>query len=180
MAQLLSSAEGNRRQKSAAKRKTHSLRIDMTPMVDLGFLLIAFFVMTAEMAKPTVLNLAMPKDGEPTDLCNSCAITVLLGKNHTVYYYEGAWNDAIETNSIAQTNLSASGLRSIINDKQRRLDAGFQKAGGRSALMLLIKPAPGASYKTVVDLLDEATIDAVKKYTLVKISSEELSWLAEK
>ena len=46
-------AELNMPQK-AGKRKMHSLRVDFTPMVDLGFLLISFFMLTTTMANPRI------------------------------------------------------------------------------------------------------------------------------
>jgi biopolymer transport protein ExbD len=60
------------------KMKKHELKIDMTPMVDLGFLLISFFVITTELSKPTALNLIMPTKGIAMDLGESNALTVLL------------------------------------------------------------------------------------------------------
>ena len=90
----------------------------MTPMVDLGFLLIAFFVITTELSKPTVTDLYMPKDGNPTPLGNSNALTVLLGKNNTVFFYHGDWEEATKKDQIYQTNFSYSkGLGDVIRKK---------------------------------------------------------------
>jgi biopolymer transport protein ExbD len=156
------------------RMKRHNLKVDMTPMVDLGFLLIAFFVITTELSKPTVMNLAMPKDGINSDLACSKALTVLLD-NNKIYYYQCDWDKAEKEGMIFTTNFSAKGLRRIINEKQRELDS--RQLAGRDELMLLIKPASSASYKNVVDVLDEATISIVKKYAIVPLSAGEQDWL---
>src|SRR3954465_6674792 len=75
------------------KPKKLSTRVDMTPMVDLGFLLITFFIFTSTMSTPTTLGLNMPKDEKDPQKQNeakeSGSLTILLGKNDNVYYYEG-------------------------------------------------------------------------------------------
>lgn len=46
--------------------------------------------------------------------------------------------------------------------------------------MILIKPGKEANYKTIIDILDEATINIVKKYAVLKQSIEEVDWLGKK
>lgn len=172
---------GSRKRRGVMRMTRHNLRVDMTPMVDLGFLLITFFVITTELTKPTVMNLYMPKeDGPPMGLGESGALTVLLDGNK-MYYYNGKWEDAIKKNTIRETSFSGNNdLRKIISDKQRKLDATAKNKEGRNVLMLLIKPGSKASYKNVVDVLDEATISMVKKYAILKISEEERKWVEQK
>ena len=57
-----SSDNGHKKGPGVKKAKKLSTRVDMTPMVDLGFLLITFFVFTATLSSPTTLDLNMPKD----------------------------------------------------------------------------------------------------------------------
>ena len=185
MAQVNSSNENPSIRKRAGVRRMlkHNLKVDMTPMVDLGFLLITFFVITTELSKPTMMNLYMPKDGgEPTPLGDSNALTFLLGKNNTVYYYNGIWEEAVNKNEVFETSYSGKeGLRKIITEKQQRLQQNIAKnKEGRDGLMMLIKPSPASSYKNVVNLLDETTINAVKKYAVVKLSPEEMEFLKRK
>lgn len=157
----------------------HSLKVDMTPMVDLGFLLITFFVMTAELAKPTTMPLYMPADGPPSPLGDSNALTILIAEDK-MYYYNGDWEKAVQTETIYKTSFTGSAdLRSIIGDKQRLLDSTQRHKEGRDGLMMLIKPGHTAAYESVVDVLDEATISRVKKYAIVKLTEEEEKWLAE-
>src|SRR6185436_20287053 len=94
------------KRRSVTRSKKYSLRIDMTPMVDLGFLLITFFVMTIQLSKPAVVNLNMPKDGPEMPVGNSKAMTMLLDKGDAVYYYEGDWQQALKESRIIKTNLS--------------------------------------------------------------------------
>jgi biopolymer transport protein ExbD len=73
------------------RRRLHaSLRIDMTPMVDLGFLLITFFIFTTTMSEPKVMNLAMPKEqGDSTEVKQSRSLTLILAGDDKIYAYEG-------------------------------------------------------------------------------------------
>ncbi len=70
-------------------QKKHNMKVDMTPMVDLGFLLITFFVMTVELNKPGNLSLIMPKEGPPSKVAASNVISVLIDGEGKIYYYEG-------------------------------------------------------------------------------------------
>lgn len=168
----------SRKQAGVRRMVKHNLKIDMTPMVDLGFLLISFFVITTELSKPTAMQLNMPKDGVNSELGELNALTILLAKNNTVYYYQGNWENASKSGGIIQTNFSGKeGLRKVIMEKQNSLDRNSKMKEGRNGLMMLIKPAEEASYKNVVDVLDEATISVVKKYAVIKISKEEKEWL---
>jgi len=157
------------------RRKLHNaLRIDMTPMVDLGFLLITFFIFTTTLSAPKVTHLIMPaEDGPPMPIPESKTLTVLLGAENKVYAYEGLWEDAIQNNRIMTTNYHISdGLGKLIRDKQKRLDVLDQKQH-RNSLVLVIKPLPVSSYKNVIDALDETIINDVKKFVIDKPSMAE-------
>lgn len=177
MAQIDTPATPQRHRAGVRKMMKGNLRVDMTPMVDLGFLLIAFFVLTTRMGSPTVMNLNMPRtDGSPTPIGDSYALTVLLGGRS--YYYEGDWDKAVKAGKVFPvTNLE---LRTIIIRKQHQLDNTAQYKFGRDGLMLLIKPSESAAYRTIVDMLDEATIGNVKSYALVEATSSEKEWLKTK
>ena len=167
----------NRRRAGLRPLKKHSVKMDMTPMVDLGFLLIAFFVMTTELSKPTVVNLNMHKEGPPMTLGNSDALTVLLDEKDRVYYYQGNWKEAFANGQVFKTNFSeTNGLGKLIREKQQWLDTRDMKEG-RNGLMLLIKAGEGASYENVINALDEAMINIVKKYTVLATGPEEMEWM---
>lgn len=169
----------NNRRRAGARPKKHTPKTDMTPMVDLGFLLISFFVITTELSKPMTTNLNMPADGPPTDLGESGALTVLLGKANTLFYYHGDWKKAAETKTITKTGFSPNGgIGDVIRQKQKWLDA-HNKQEGRNGLMLLIKPGPDANYENVVDMIDQALINNVQKYAIVKMLPGENKYLAD-
>jgi len=157
----------------STKRRLHpSLRIDMTPMVDLGFLLITFFILTTTLSDQSVMKLYMPHDGDPTPQKKSKVLTVLLGNNNKIYAYEGAFEEAKKENRIIATSYNeAAGIGELIRKKQRQLEG--RTKDGKETLVYLIKPTKGSNYRNIVDALDEATINGVKKYMLVDASAEE-------
>jgi biopolymer transport protein ExbD len=160
------------------KRKLHpALRIDMTPMVDLGFLLITFFIFTTTISEKKVMKLYMPPDGPSTKLGESKVLTVLLGQGNKVYAYEGKFEDAVRENRITATTYNeGNGIGNLIREKQKKLQATDMKEG-RNTLVFLIKPTKQATYRNTVDALDEATINDVKRYMIVDVSPEEKSYL---
>ena len=184
------------------KAKKLSTRIDMTPMVDLGFLLITFFIFTTTMSSPTTLKLNLPKDTDKEEEQNkakeSGALTIMLGKGNNVYYYEGQLKvDAAGNNFKASTMKE---IRSIIlkkkadvisryrkdqgciderlaEYKKKNLDKGLKDAEEsceQEDLVVVIKPTEEATYKNTVDILDEMSICRVLKYAMVKITPDEL------
>ncbi|HZE84174.1 MAG TPA: biopolymer transporter ExbD [Puia sp.] len=153
---------GHKKGPGVKKAKKLSTRVDLTPMVDLGFLLITFFIFTTTMSQPTAMKLFLPKDTDKPDeqnkLKESAALTVMPGKQNKVYYYEG-----LDPTKIQTSNFKA--IRDVILDKKRRTDA--------KDFMVILKPTQDATYKNTVDLLDEMTIDGIKRYALVDITLDE-------
>ncbi len=166
MAEMDTSGGGHHKKGPGVKKaKKLSTRVDLTPMVDLGFLLITFFIFTTTLSSPTALKLNLPKDADKPEEQNktaaSGALTVLLGKNNDVFYYEGE----LAPNG---SNFKSSNFKEIRNEiiskKQNTKEKDF---------MVIIKPGNESTYKNVIDILDEMTINVVKRYALVDIAESE-------
>jgi len=171
------------------KAKKLSTRVDMTPMVDLGFLLITFFIFTATMSTPTTMDLNMPKDTEKKDdetkVKQSGALTIMLGKKDKVYYYEGELLP--DGSNFKSTDFK--GIRDVIIKKKRDVIAHYTpnaeceakaKEKGKPVsdcfdtdFVVVIKPTDDANYKNTVDILDEMTINLVKRFAMIKITDVE-------
>lgn len=167
MAEMDTSGGGHKKKGPGVKKgKKQSTRVDLTPMVDLGFLLITFFIFTTTMSQPTAMKLNLPKDvDKPEDqnkLKESAAFTVMPSKANMVYYYEG-----LDPSKLQQSTFK--GIRDIILDKKRRTDP--------KDFMVILKPTKDATYKNAVDILDEMKIDDVKRYALVSISPDEYKFV---
>lgn len=154
--------DGHKKGPGVKKAKKMSTRVDMTPMVDLGFLLITFFIFTTTMAQPTAMNLFMPKDVDKPDDQNKVketgAFTILLGKADQVYFYEG----------MDPTKLQASNFKLIREEIMKK-----KQNTNPEDLVVIIKPSEDATYKNTVDILDEMTINEIKRYAMVDITEDE-------
>src|SRR4051812_15397389 len=92
----------NRHHHGVAKKKL-STRVDLTPMVDLGFLLITFFIFTTSLAQPVAMNLAMPDDKpdlEPLTTSEKKTLTLILADNNRIFYYDGVFEGHLSKTSL--------------------------------------------------------------------------------
>jgi biopolymer transport protein ExbD len=185
---------GHKKGPGVKKAKKLSTRVDMTPMVDLGFLLITFFIFTATMSSPKTMDLNMPKDTEDkkdeTKVKQSGALTIMLGKEDKVYFYEGELApDGSNFKSSTFKEIRNEIIRKkqevikahIHDDKCEEMKAKAKEKGDpnweRSDLdrdfVVVIKPNEEATYKNTVDMLDEMTINNVKRFAMIKIAPTE-------
>ncbi len=143
-----------------------STRVDLTPMVDLGFLLVTFFVFTTTMAQPKVMKINMPND-KSTDVndevCETCALTVLLDKNNKLYYYEGLDKNAV----YKQTTYSHDGIRTLITEKKKRVSAANRD------MVLIIKSSDQSTLKNLVNVIDESNIAMIKRYYMAELNEQD-------
>ncbi|MDQ6755327.1 MAG: biopolymer transporter ExbD [Bacteroidota bacterium] len=162
MAEMEVKSGGHKKGPGVKKGKKLSTRVDLTPMVDLGFLLITFFIFTTTMSQPTAMKLAMPKDTDKPDELNkvkeSGALTIMLGKGNVVYYYFGNDPQKLQTTGYKD-------IRGIILDKKKNTPA--------DDLFITIKPDKDATYANAVNILDEMTIDDIKRYAMIDPTDDE-------
>lgn len=164
MAEIEKAKSGNRNKKFAFIKK--NTKVDLTPMVDLGFLLITFFVFTTTLSLPTVMSLNMPFDKVPPGdpICESCVLTILLAKDNVVKYYEGmAENNPV----IKETTFDNNGIRDIIVQKRKAVQ---KLKGTADDFVMIIKPTDESNFQNFVDIIDEVAINNVKHYYTAEIN----------
>ena len=135
-------------------------------MVDLGFLLITFFIFTTTMSQPTAFKLTLPKEDATKEQQNLSSeegtLTILLSKDNHIFYYEGT----LKAKGENFKNATYSGENSIRNTILRKKNQLIAKYGNDDKMVIVIKPYKDAIYKNLVDILDEMQININRKYAL--------------
>ncbi|MDD3039346.1 biopolymer transporter ExbD [Bacteroides sp.] len=180
-----------------SKQKKISVRVDFTPMVDMNMLLITFFMLCTTLNIPQTMEISMPSnDKDITEEQKSMvkasqAITLLLGGDNKLYYYEGE-PDYKDYSSLKETSYTPDGIRDVLLHKnavavnkvralkQQKLDLkitddDFKKQvteikGGKDTPTVIIKATDDASYENLIDVLDEMQICNIGKYVITDIA----------
>lgn len=187
------------------KQKKMNCRIDFTPMVDMNMLLITFFMLCTSLSKPQTMEITMPtNDKDVTEqqrskVKASQAIVMLLAENDRLYYYTGLpkYNDPKGT--LHETSYQEDGIRKML--LERNIDANIEVAklkeqknlmkitkeqftkqldeikGGKNTPTVIIKALDTASYKNLIDALDEMSICNIGKYVIDKVTPQEVSMI---
>jgi biopolymer transport protein ExbD len=210
MAEIADSGGGGHKKGGKRRAKKQSTRVDMTPMVDLAFLLLTFFVLTSTFSKPKSMELSLPAppDDPKTQPPVKNGVTFLLTKEDKIFYYVGEFYqagnpDGKEPTTLKETNFSSEGLHKLLaeqnkwaideiegfakkNKSGQMADTTFKRkavdaTADRRAITVLIKTDDQATYKNAIDMLDELKINNVGKRVLgVDMSAPEYALLQEK
>ncbi|MEI6677929.1 MAG: biopolymer transporter ExbD [Mariniphaga sp.] len=199
-------AQNNNKGNKKGRVKKMSTRVDFTPMVDLGFLLITFFMLATTLNKPQTMEIAMPSkeklaEADQQKIKASRAVTILLGKDNKVFYYEGTRENDIDP-VLNQTDFSPKGIRQFLISKNYEImvsirdlklkkeartlsDKEFETKkneiiGDKKAPIVLIKCTDDSSYRNLIDALDEMAICNIGRYAIVDITPFDLDLIAKK
>ena len=157
-------AEINTSSKNSGKYQHKNIRVDLTPLVDLGFLLITFFVITTTLQQPHVMKLVMPKDSiDSTLLPRSTTLILILERHDSIGYYDGL------SKEIKFTDFGK--MRNLIQQKQVSLTNNHIN---RNELILVIKPTPESTYKNFIDAMDEVLINDCQHYFVAEPAPGEM------
>ncbi len=170
MAEMDTSSGGSHKKGPGVKKQVKkSTRVDLTPMVDLGFLLITFFVFTTTMSQSTAMAMNEPKDvkdkKDQKEVKASGAMTILLGKANQVYYYQGLLDEKTLSQQFKSTNFKE--IRGLITEKK--------KGTNIDDLMYIIKADDESTFGNSMNIIDEMTICGIPPghYAEDKISNTE-------
>lgn len=168
----MNTSGGGSHKKGKKKVRTKKIptRVDLTAMVDLGFLLITFFMLATTFNKPKTMEVNKPaKEEEPEKeppIKMSKTATLMLGKGDKIYAYVSPDEiDATTELELDSLSYAPSGLRKFIQRRQAEVQAQW---GNKDDLFVMIKPLPSSSFKNIVDVLDEMTITDVKRYAILE------------
>ena len=166
------SATQNKAGASGKRQNRRSTRVDLTPIVDLGFLLVTFFVFTTTMATPKAMTIVVPNSSQLNNdlICETCVLTLLPDAKNKLYYYEGSGNNL----NLKSTDYSANGIRKIIAAKKQQVNA----LRGANQMVLIIKTTRASSFKNMIDIIDEANINIIMRYYLDEPSTAETAAIA--
>jgi biopolymer transport protein ExbD len=168
MSDLTQSSENNSRRSKLRSRKT-STRIDMTPMVDLAFLLLTFFVMTTTLNKNFAMIIEPPEKAseinKPTPISDKRILTLILGDRNKIYWYQGLNDPKVEV-----TNFSNDGIRKVLAEKKQQI----------KNMYVLIKATNHSKYQNIIDILDELAINSIESYAIVDMTSVDRDLIALK
>ncbi len=183
--------------------KQSAARIDMTPMVDLAFLLLTFFVLAATLAKPRAQEIIYPDDAisDPTPLNSKNALTLLLGEDDEhIAYYHGMWNNS--DTLVHYTSLTREGIRPVLFMRNSEylnrmaLFDGRTQSGQitqsefeqlkrevishQTKFMVIVKTLPETPFRLVIDAMDELNMTDVKRRVIQEMTEEEANALRQK
>jgi biopolymer transport protein ExbD len=152
--------------KGSHNRRRSRTHIDMTPMVDLAFLLLTFFVLTTSLNKNYALPIAIPEQNvpDPPPISASKVLTLLLGENDNIYWYQG-----YPDHPVSKTVFSSQGIRKLLQQKGKEI----------THMTVLVKASDKSRYKNVVDIVDEMTILGIDRYAMVDITPEEKTLISK-
>jgi biopolymer transport protein ExbD len=146
--------------KKRKKGRRLGIRIDMTPLVDVAFLLLTFFMLTTSMSRPQTMEINLPPDKEvKVEVAESNLMTLRVTDKGDIF-----WSTGIESpKRIAYTD-----LRAFLRDK----------IAGNPKLIVVLKIDRAGKYNTMVNLIDELNLAQITRFSLAPMVEKDKELVA--
>ena len=148
-----SSKKGKKKGFGRPKRRL-GIRIDMTPMVDVAFLLLIFFMVTTVFRTPQALEINLPPDEKAeVQVAQSKVVTVRVLPDERAYWRRG-------TDPWARTDV-------------KQLTEVFSSFRGNKDIVVLIQIDRGAKFNNMVHIIDELDLASLTRFSLATLKDDE-------
>ncbi|MFZ4784675.1 MAG: ExbD/TolR family protein [Flavobacteriales bacterium] len=198
MAEIIDGGGGGGGKHQKKKAKKGHVHMDMTPMVDLAFLLLTFFILATSLSKPKAMEIFYPKEETDKELqtkvADELATTLLVGESDEyLFYYLGKFTP--DSTPIFKTDYSKDGLRTLLIDRNKVINdqvtflkekltsqeindsiykIQYAKITGDSlAPFVVVKTMPTTKFRNVINVMDELNITNVKKRAIIDMGDSE-------
>jgi biopolymer transport protein ExbD len=147
--------------KKRKKARRLGVRIDMTPLVDVAFLLLTFFMYTTTMSRPQTMEINLPPDKEvKVEIAESNLLTLRMNEKGDIF-----WNTGID----APKKLDPSTIRSFLREKVQ----------GNPKLVVLLKIERTGKYNQMVNMIDEFGLSRVERFSLAPLLENDKALMAK-
>jgi biopolymer transport protein ExbD len=161
MADVEASQSRGKQKHSKKKRRRIGVRIDMTPMVDVAFLLLTFFMLTTTMAKPQTMEINLPPGDANVEVAESNLLTVRVvpTDKDTIWIYTNIGVDKpVKIEGSRAKSIRALGKLLYDNNK------------ANPKLITLLKIDKKAKYVDMVNIMDEMNLADITRFSLAPMS----------
>lgn len=152
---------GNSKHKKKHGKKRIGVRVDMTPMVDVAFLLLTFFMLTTVMRKQETLEINLPPNNKTKiNIAESNLLTMYVAQNDSVFYSNGVQ----KPQPIAYNTLE--------NFFKKR-------AAENSKLVILLKLNRQARFHMLVNLIDKLNLADLQRFSIAPMTANDIKLLSK-
>jgi biopolymer transport protein ExbD len=144
------------------RRKRYGVLIDMTPLVDVAFLLLTFFMLTTQFKPPEEVTIELPSSHSQFKLPESDVMTLSLSKDGRIFL--GLDSQILRRRLFGQENELKS---SVEVPKEKLADMLIQARTARPQLRTVIKGDKGAEYGVAEDVMDILQKTKITRFNLV-------------
>ncbi|HCV43479.1 MAG TPA: biopolymer transporter ExbD [Bacteroidetes bacterium] len=144
------------------KRKRYGVLIDMTPLVDVAFLLLTFFMLTTQFKPPEEVTIELPSSNSQFKLPESDVITLSLSKDGRIFM--GLDSQLLRRRIFGPENELKG---SIEVPKDKLADMLVKARTANLKLRTVIKGDKGTEYGVAEDVMDILQKTMITRFNLV-------------
>ncbi len=165
-------SQSSRKKGKKKKTKRVGFSLDMTPMVDVAFLLLTFFMLTTTFSKPNTMEVNLPsKDMSEVKVAESNVLTIRVTEGDKAY-----WNIGFDEPKPFEL-YDKSGSRPTISPAFRELlqteSEKIRQRVGEDVMAIVLKFDKKAQYRNLVDVLDELNILKYKRFSIADFTEQD-------